>query len=78
MTAAPIPVRDEAHWHELRARHIGGSEFERRLALRDLQTAETEIRNVAHQVGQLHLQRQRPRVMQPQPHLLKPPQHPIP
>ena len=37
----------------LRGRIIGGSEFERALALRDLQTAETEIRNVAHQVGQL-------------------------
>lgn len=31
----------------------GGSEFERRLVLRDLLAAETEVRTTGHQVGNL-------------------------
>lgn len=27
MTPQIIPIRDESHWHELRAKHIGGSEI---------------------------------------------------
>lgn len=37
----------------IRGRIVGGSEFERAMALRDLMTAESEVRNVAHHVGQL-------------------------
>lgn len=35
------PVRDEAHWHELRARHIGGSEIAALFGLSPFQTAFT-------------------------------------